>query len=646
MSARRPEGERTTPRGSAALAVLVSFALALVLYGSTAMRGLDYADNGELAAVAWTLGIAHPTGYPTLTLLGHAVAHALPWRPILTLNLLSALLGAASAGALAWAFHQFLQLVTPRGKSARSDFSPALAAAAALAIAGSGLWWDQAQRWEVYSLHALLLALATGWFLRFAERGERGPAFAVALGLGFTAHMTTILLAPAFLALWFVRRGFAARGVRALLGLAPWFALGLTPYLYLPLRSAQGPRFDWDAPHTWAGFLRMLGARDYGGWLLTDPGTFLPQWRYFFGRLPAEVGFLGLPLALIGLVALAGWAPRLAAFALLLFGASVFFAGGYGIPDIGSYFLVAMLGLGLSIAAGLAWIARRFGVGWSVASGLALVVLVIAIQLPRQTLPPGSAVETMARDVLEPLPPNAVLLTNEWDAWLSGSLYLQEAEGLRPDVTVVNGEALERPWYVAELARRAPALCAPIRPEIDRMTATAREGRAGAAGADAAYRDLWRALVSRSLGAHRVFVTRDEIPRLDAAFHTVPSGLAFEVSAAPLALPAEGPRWRFRPERGRRDPYGAQTCELYARAALDRAYVEAAAGDRNGATRDLALARSFDPGWRARDLPAQPWGATETMGKSLAFFDALAGLDLAALERGAKRAGLPGAPGP
>ena len=157
-----------------------------------------------------------------------------------------------------------------------------------------------------------------GWFLRFAGRGEDGPAFAIALGLGFTAHMTTLLLAPAFLTLWAWRGGFTRRW-RELACIAPWFLLGLTPYLYLPLRSAQGPRFDWDAPHTWAGFTRMLAAGDYGGWLFRDAHTFLPQWRFFFGRLPADLGYLGLPLAVIGLVALLTWAPRFAAFALLLF---------------------------------------------------------------------------------------------------------------------------------------------------------------------------------------------------------------------------------------------------------------------------------------------------------------------------------------
>jgi hypothetical protein len=51
-----------------------------------------FIDRGELAAVATTLGIAHPTGYPTLTLLGHFAVRLFPFaRPVVVLNVLSAL---------------------------------------------------------------------------------------------------------------------------------------------------------------------------------------------------------------------------------------------------------------------------------------------------------------------------------------------------------------------------------------------------------------------------------------------------------------------------------------------------------------------------------------------------------------------------
>ena len=45
--------------------------LVFVTYAITMAPGLMYTDSGELAAACTTLGVAHPTGYPLFTLLGH-----------------------------------------------------------------------------------------------------------------------------------------------------------------------------------------------------------------------------------------------------------------------------------------------------------------------------------------------------------------------------------------------------------------------------------------------------------------------------------------------------------------------------------------------------------------------------------------------
>ena len=46
---------------------IVSF----LVYVTTVAPDVGFTDSGELAAVCTTLGVAHPTGYPLYTLLGH-----------------------------------------------------------------------------------------------------------------------------------------------------------------------------------------------------------------------------------------------------------------------------------------------------------------------------------------------------------------------------------------------------------------------------------------------------------------------------------------------------------------------------------------------------------------------------------------------
>ena len=73
-------------------------ALTAILYILTLAPSVDFIDAGELAAVAYGFGIAHPTGYPLFTILAGIWAH-LPFGDVIySLNLFAALLAAVAAG--------------------------------------------------------------------------------------------------------------------------------------------------------------------------------------------------------------------------------------------------------------------------------------------------------------------------------------------------------------------------------------------------------------------------------------------------------------------------------------------------------------------------------------------------------------------
>jgi hypothetical protein len=74
--------------------------------------------------------------------------------------------------------------------------------------------------------------------------------------------------------------------------------------------------------------------------------------------------------------------------------------------------------------------------------------------------------EDFARNLLEPLPPRAILLTNgdndSFPLW-----YMQQAENVRPDVTVLNLPLLNTGFYVAKLRRDDPELAQVLEGEPD-----------------------------------------------------------------------------------------------------------------------------------------------------------------------------------
>ena len=97
-------------------AVLVPAAVALVLYLVTLAPTVATGDSGELAAVAATLGLAHPPGYPTFTLLGHLFTWLPFGDPAYRVNLLSAVLDMVAVGVAAFGTARLVEVT--RGSAA------------------------------------------------------------------------------------------------------------------------------------------------------------------------------------------------------------------------------------------------------------------------------------------------------------------------------------------------------------------------------------------------------------------------------------------------------------------------------------------------------------------------------------------------
>ena len=92
-------GPRQVGRGAAVLA-----GLALLVYLATLAPGLSFehsgTDGGDLVAAAWNLGVPHPTGYPTYTLLAWLFTRLPVGVVAYRVNLLSAACAAGTVGLL------------------------------------------------------------------------------------------------------------------------------------------------------------------------------------------------------------------------------------------------------------------------------------------------------------------------------------------------------------------------------------------------------------------------------------------------------------------------------------------------------------------------------------------------------------------
>ncbi len=448
----------------------------MLVYGLTLAPGLTWAhhgaDGGDLVTAAYTLGVPHPPGYPTYTLLAWLSTRlplgSVAWR----VNLLSAL---ATALAAVFICRAVVRLADDE------PGAPAIIAGlgAAWSYAFAPLVWSQSLIAEVYALAGLwtafiltLTVLSPPW--GGLRGGSRGLAFVLGLlwSLGLGIHLTLIFLAP--LIAWTVirraKRSLVPQSGPLLLG----FLTGSLVWLYLPLRAGRGG-VTWGQPATLQGLWWLVSGALYRGYVFSGSlGGRLASWAQTW---EGGLGLTGVGLALWGITRLAGQRRGWLAASGLSFVAQNLYALGYGTTDSVVYLVPAFVIGSVWLGVGLADLFQRMR-AWGFASKgsvlrldskgrwLTPVMLAVALVPPIWMLARNVAAldlsddhraEDFCRAVMSESPPRAILLTST-DRQTFAMWYCQQVEGLRPDVVVVDEGLTAFDWYRAGLQQTHPDL--------------------------------------------------------------------------------------------------------------------------------------------------------------------------------------------
>lgn len=466
MDAATPMGARPRPievvraRVSAAdLAAVGAFAVAFVVYVRTLLPGVSFGDWAEAEMIPSRLGILHPTGYPLYSLVG-TVFSLLPIESVAyRANLLSAV---AAAGAVA-----VMVLI-----AVRLGVRPVIAFAAALALAFTGTIWQEATFSEMNGLHLFLVALLLHRALVWREeRRDRDLLLGALLGgLCVSNHGLAITVVP-IVVLFVVAH--ARREIRARPGLlvkaGAAFALGLVPYLYLPLRALAGPAETYGTFLTLEGlFAHISGAQFRGDMHFTSIESVQAAWSAL-PQVSDQVLALSNPvfvvLGIFGL-ALLVLSDRWFGWLLVLLGVvNVYFYANY-LGDLSHYLLTSWLILAIGLAyAGetlVAIVVERTSprLAWVAYALLILPVVLLVSNWATHDQSANRDGERFTAEVFAALPQDAVLVTY-WDA-LTPLSYMHCIEGVRPDVSLraydekalVTCDPVERP--LTDVARRRP----------------------------------------------------------------------------------------------------------------------------------------------------------------------------------------------
>jgi tetratricopeptide (TPR) repeat protein len=431
-----------------------------LLYALTLRPSIGWYDTPEFVDVAYTLGIPHPPGSPAYVLLGK-LATLIPLGGIaVRMNLLSALCAVLALVLLARCVADLHGRLDGRGSS---GWLGGVLAATGLAVAPT--YWAYATQSEAYApfalFVALLLFLALRWDRTRDERYLLSGAFVFGLSGGI--HGTSLFFAPALA--FFVLTGLPRdRWAGTLLRAAFFGILGASVYLYLPLRAGAEPPINWGHPDTWSRFWIHVSDRKDAAYHF--PVASKPWWPYirqFALNLNAELTPAGWLAGLGGLGVLLWRSWRVGIFTLLFcLGNLLFFIQIWTIPDgfMPTFFLVTFWG-GMALACLLE--ARRVALR-AAAGALCLTFLVfVGVQAHDGSHRARARATDAARFAvaanLLPLPEDTlVFVTANWFALR----YLQDVEGMRPDVTIVLPSDLTRPMHFTPITvARFPKLSVP-----------------------------------------------------------------------------------------------------------------------------------------------------------------------------------------
>ena len=478
--------------------------LTLFLLSPTVTRG---GDCGELIAASYTLGIAHPSGYPVWCLLGRIFAliplGEIGWR----YNLFSSVCGMAATGTIALCVHRLVMATQARAKSDDPGVDTVVARWSALGagwlLGGFFYVGTQFLIAEVYSLAALMGALLLYFALAWHQDNDWRDACTLAIlaGLVPVVHLSGVFFLPFLFVLAVWKRGLTTRRYATI---GAFFVCAILPILYLPIRSAQFPAppptsmessyywpLDWSHPATPANLKQHVTAAQYRRLLMETTTEIVDGKEVTVKRMtqppseiPGRLRELGLfivlqylwatPLLLVGL-----WRSfadkRVGWVLLLIFLSNLATQINYKVSDQSNFFfpcylvMALWMGLGLSVFLGALW--RREGMARAAAP--LLVLATVGVQWALFAPPASQNGVTRVRDAaLEQAQaaqsvanqsgrPNTILFRSDDALW--GFWYAKFVLDAAPDVATPWGRlvfqrALDKDahLYVEQLKQSGP----------------------------------------------------------------------------------------------------------------------------------------------------------------------------------------------
>jgi hypothetical protein len=176
------------------------------------------------------------------------------------------------------------------------------------------------------------------------------------LGLCFTNHLTSVLILPGVILLYFIKMKFNLIAVKSGLILVGSFALVFALiYGLMMMRAGSSPTVNYGNPSNMEYLQRHISGWQFQSFMGADKKK-NDTLAIFFTNFTNESVIIGLILFLAGIVYALMKNAKMAGFWAINLIATLIYASQYDIHDIENYFLLAYLSAGIFICFAIYWI--------------------------------------------------------------------------------------------------------------------------------------------------------------------------------------------------------------------------------------------------------------------------------------------------
>jgi hypothetical protein len=385
--------------------------------------------------------------------------------------------------------------------------------------------------------------------------------FSLFLALGFSNHMTTLLIIPGVAFLFFTKYNLTNASLKKILiMLAVFFPVLFLMYLYLPIRASQEPVINWGNPGDLERIIRHITGKQYQVWLFASTAAAKKQLIQFAENLPGHFS-ISLILAAVGIIASFHYARKLFWFLLITFLFTVFYSINYEIHDIHSYFLLAHISLSFFAVFGLIvlfTLSNKSAVVIPITIAITLITIQFISNFSKANQGDIYTYEDYTYAILNSVSDEGVIFSYQWDYFISAAYYFQFAEGYRDDVAIVDKELLRRSWYFDQLNKNYPRVFNKMTDDVNKfkeaLVPFERGGIFNANLLERLYRKLMTDLVVNNVTKSDYYVAPELYEQemqngefvLPEGYILVPDLLLFKVVQGIEYVPAANPDFEIR----------------------------------------------------------------------------------------------------